>query len=218
MNLETHGFRIISPELPLGLLDSLREKIFATGSAGERCLLDQPDVRTAASALKEQLISNGALPTNSVAIQAIAFDKTVGTNWNVSWHQDLMFPFAHPVSAPDFELPCTKQGIAYARPPTKILNRLLAVRLHLDDCDQTNGPLRVSPGSHRNGILDSGRIAETIAHHDEVAAIAKEGEVLLMRPLLLHASSKATSPRHRRVLHLVYDTGATIDESWHRAI
>ncbi len=88
----------------------------------------------------------------------------------------------------------------------------------MDEYDLPNGPLRVSPGTHRDGILDSATIPETVARHGKFAAIAKEDEVLLMRPLLLHASSKATSPGHRRVLHLVYDTGETMPESWHRAI
>jgi hypothetical protein len=41
-------------------------------------------------------------------------------------------------------------------------------------------------------------------------------EVLLMRPLLLHASSQALDPGHRRVLHFVYDGGDSMREHWFR--
>jgi ectoine hydroxylase-related dioxygenase (phytanoyl-CoA dioxygenase family) len=90
--------------------------------------------------------------------------------------------------------------------------------LHLDDCDEVNGSLRVAPGSHRAGILKSTEIARAVAEHGEVPCLAKEGEALLMRPLLLHASSPARVPRHRRVLHLVYYSGERIAERWHREI
>ena len=33
---------------------------------------------------------------------------------------------------------------------------------------------------------------------------AAAGDVLLMKPLLLHASSKAEAPGHRRVVHLEF--------------
>ena len=35
---------------------------------------------------------------------------------------------------------------------------MLVVRLHLDDCGEDNGPLRVLPGSHRLGRLTSEQI------------------------------------------------------------
>jgi ectoine hydroxylase-related dioxygenase (phytanoyl-CoA dioxygenase family) len=39
--------------------------------------------------------------------------------------------------------------------PLKVLEQVLAVRLHLDDCDERNGALRVVPGSHLLGRLDA---------------------------------------------------------------
>lgn len=218
MSLEKKGFCHVPTCLPVSTLEALRKTIFSNDSAGQRCLLDHPSVRETSLALKRQLVATGHLDLTAVAIQAIAFDKTPGTNWKVAWHQDLMFPFAAPVSSPGFDLASIKQGVPYARPPVPVLQRLLAVRLHLDDCGPDNGPLRVSHGTHLDGILDSREIPETVARHGEMALTATAGEALLMRPLLLHASSKATRPDHRRILHLVYDSGGPIDESWHRAI
>lgn len=188
------------------------------GEAGARCLLDQPDVRDCAIRLKGQLQERGVLAAAAVAVQAIAFDKTSAVNWKVTWHQDLMFPFAKPVAAPGFALASIKKGVSYARPPAEVLERMLAVRLHLDGCDENNGPLRVAPGSHRRGIIPCAQIDDIVALDGERVCLAEEGDMLLMRPLLLHASSSAREPRHRRVLHVVYYDGPPLAEAWHREL
>lgn len=218
MSLEVQGFTFVRSSLSQEIFEELRNTLFHSECAGERCLLDRPVVRETALNLKRELIESGHLPSEAVAIQAIAFNKTPATNWKVAWHQDLMFPFAKPVKERHFDLSNIKQGIDYARPPAGTLEQLLAVRLHLDDCDSTNGPLRASPGTHRTGILETSQISAHVADHGEVTCLAKTGEVLLMRPLTIHASSQATAPKHRRVLHLVYHSGDPIPEPWHRAI
>lgn len=70
-----------------------------------------------------------------------------------------MFPFADPVAAPSCTLPSLKDDIGYARPPRHVLEAMLAVRLHLDDCDAENVPLRVASGSHLSGICRSDEIS-----------------------------------------------------------
>jgi ectoine hydroxylase-related dioxygenase (phytanoyl-CoA dioxygenase family) len=91
----------------------------------------------------------------------------------------------------------------FVQPPPSVLEHLVAVRLHIDDSSAENGPLRVVPGSHRSGRLPG---AEQVALRSggEVACIAPRGGVVAMKPLLLHASSKSTSSRPRRVLHYLY--------------
>lgn len=218
MNLHEQGFVILDGTVPDTTLRELRDTLFSAECAGERCLLDQPCVRETAISLKRQLVNSGHLTPEAVAIQAIAFNKTAATNWKVAWHQDLMFPFAARVSSEGFDLPTVKQGIDYARPPAGVLEELLAVRLHLDDCDATNGPLRISPGTHCGGILATDDISGLVAEHGEETCVAKCGQILLMRPLALHASSPAMEPKNRRVLHLVYHSGRPVRERWHRAV
>ncbi|MES2438748.1 MAG: phytanoyl-CoA dioxygenase family protein [Verrucomicrobiota bacterium] len=218
MNLEDQGFSILPSAVPEEILNQLRDTLFQNHTAGERCLLDLSSVRNAALILKHELIASGHLPADSIAIQAIAFNKTSSTNWKVAWHQDVMFPFADRVTSEGFDLPTVKQGIDFARPPEFVLSRLLAVRLHLDDCDAKNGPLRISPGTHRSGILATAEIPGRVARHGEIPCLAAKGELLLMRPLCIHASSQAIEPKNRRVLHFVYDSGEPIPEAWHRTI
>jgi hypothetical protein len=67
-----------------------------------------------------------------------------------------------------------------------------------------SGALRVVPGSHAFGRLDRVRAEELRADRGETAVPMPRGGVLVMRPLILHASSKATEPMPRRVLHFVF--------------
>jgi len=201
-----------------GLLEKLRCGIFQQGQAGICCLLDHPLVFETAIRVRERLAAHGLLDTRAVAIQAIAFDKTPETNWKVSWHQDLMFPFAAKVSSPGYTLACEKDGIPFARPPAAVLADLTAVRLSLDPCDCKNGPLRVSPGTHKEGIIPAGEIMDRVTRAGEITCTNKAGDLLIMKPLLIHASSQATSPAHRRILHLVYHNGGPVTEPWHRTV
>lgn len=212
------GWTITKTKITPEVIEDLRATAFSADGPGQRCLLDQPAVRGAALSLRRELIDAGFLPSSAVALQAIAFDKNPTTNWKVTWHQDVMFPFAKPVNDPGYTLPSVKDDIAYARPPRQVLEAMLAVRLHLDDCDAENGPLRVASGSHRSGILRSDEISRVVAKHDEALCLARVGEAVLIRPLLLHASSTATNPRHRRVLHIVYHTGDAVTKPWHRSL
>lgn len=216
--LDEQGWDLVTSRIPDAFLGTLQDSIFPTLGAGARCLLDQSAVAKIARNLIVQLAEDAVISKTSVAIQAIAFDKTAGTNWKVSWHQDLMFPFAIRVTSPGFDLPSVKDGIDYARPPRAVLENLLAVRLHLDDCGESSGPLRVSPGTHRYGILRGSEVPRHVSDHGEITCLAKRGDALLMKPLTLHASSQATAPTHRRILHLVIYSGEPIPEPWHRTI
>ena len=218
ISLAKQGWLNVSSGLGEVLLDGLRVSIFHSDRAGSRCLLDHPLVHETAVVVREHLVALGLLDAHSVAIQAIAFDKTPQTNWKVSWHQDVMFPFARTVSSPAYALVCEKDGIPYARPPISVLEELTAVRLSLDPCDSENGPLRVSPGTHHEGIISTDHIMERVARAGEITCTNDAGDLLLMKPLLLHASSQATSPRHRRILHFVYHNGEPVTEPWHRAV
>lgn len=81
---------------------------------------------------------------------------------------------------------------------------MLVVRIHLDDADETNGALKVIPESHKNGRLSASEIQNLRkANKSELCGI-KRGEAFLMRPLLVHASSKGTTPKHRCVIHIEY--------------
>jgi ectoine hydroxylase-related dioxygenase (phytanoyl-CoA dioxygenase family) len=99
-----------------------------------------------------------------------------------------------------------KAGVLHVNAPADALAKVVAIRLHLDDSDSENGPLRVLPGSHRLGILTDQEIEHLAKNRPDVVCCVPRGGVLLMSPLLLHASSKARVASPRRVLHFEYTT------------
>jgi ectoine hydroxylase-related dioxygenase (phytanoyl-CoA dioxygenase family) len=137
------------------------------------------------------------------AVRGTLFDKNPDANWSLFWHQDSIITVHEKRDVPGFTKWSQKAGVWHVEPPHHVFERMLTLRLHIDDCTSDNGPLRVLAGSHRNGWLDE-QIDEWKRTRQEVVCTVAAGGVVVMRPLLLHASSAADSPSHRRVLHIEY--------------
>jgi ectoine hydroxylase-related dioxygenase (phytanoyl-CoA dioxygenase family) len=154
--------------------------------------------------LIEPVVGPGAIP-----VRALFFDKTPEANWPVLWHQDLTIAVAERQDLAGWGPWSTKAGVVHVEPPAALLAGMLTIRLHLDDCHGSNGALRVLPGTHAQGRLTRNRIQRLREEVPEVTCEAPQGSALLMRPLLLHASSPARQPSHRRVVQIEYaDQGA----------
>ncbi len=138
------------------------------------------------------------------AVRGLLFDKTPAANWKVAWHQDLTIATRLRREAPGFGPWSMKAGIPHVQPPAEILARMVTLRVHLDPCGPDCGPLRVLDGSHREGKLGAEAIARWRDATSETTCLLDRGGVLVMKPLLLHASSAATNPGHRRVIHLEF--------------
>jgi ectoine hydroxylase-related dioxygenase (phytanoyl-CoA dioxygenase family) len=144
------------------------------------------------------------LATDSVAIQCTLFDKSPDKNWLVSLHQDLSIPVRHRIDDPECSGWSEKEGQVYVQPPVSVLEQLVAIRVHVDESTGENGPLRVVPGSHAFGRLHAERTEGLRSACGEVVVPVPRGGALVIRPLVLHASSKATGSKPRRVLHFVF--------------
>jgi ectoine hydroxylase-related dioxygenase (phytanoyl-CoA dioxygenase family) len=100
-----------------------------------------------------------------------------------------------------------------------VLESLVAVRAHLDDCGSANGPLRVVPGSHQHGRLSTEAAGALREQRGALECIARRGDVLAMRPLLLHSSSKVQAHAPRRVLHFLFGSKELpCGLKWHWAV
>jgi ectoine hydroxylase-related dioxygenase (phytanoyl-CoA dioxygenase family) len=163
-----------------------------------------PAARALAQSREARSVIEPVLGSGAFAVRGILFDKTEGANWKVGWHQDLMIAVREKREKPQFSGWSVKAGVAHVHPPASVLEGMLALRVHLDPCGPENGPLKVVPGSHASGKLDAGAIREWRRRVDPVACQVDRGGALLMRPLLLHASSPAVAPGHRRVIHLEF--------------
>ena len=122
----------------------------------------------------------------------------------MAWHQDLTIAVTHQADVPGFGPWSTKDGVVHVQPPVELLQDMITLRLHLDDTDESNGALKVLPGSHVHGRLAAADIERLRGSISEEICRAQRGDALLMRPLILHASGRSTSDRHRRILHIEY--------------
>jgi ectoine hydroxylase-related dioxygenase (phytanoyl-CoA dioxygenase family) len=121
----------------------------------------------------------------------------------LGWHQDSVISVAEKVETPGFQAWGRKAGVWQVQPSAEILSRMLALRIHLDDCGAENGALRVIPGSHRHGWVED-QIAEWKDAVPSVTCEVGMGGIVAMCPLILHASSRAVLPAQRRVIHIEY--------------
>jgi len=187
--------------------------------AGTRTLLTETWCQKLAQSLEQHAMISTLLPSNPVAVQCIFFDKSPEKNWLVKFHQDLSIPVEEKIDHPDCSGWSKKQGVFYVQPRVEVLEQLVAVRLHIDECGPLNGPLRVVPGSHRRGRVSEGEIVAERKRLGEVVCSVGKGDALVIRPLLLHASSKATAPTFRRVLHFLFGSPSLpYGLRWHDAV
>lgn len=154
-------------------------------------------------------IAEDALGETVQLVGATLFDKLPGANWFVPPHQDLFVPVAGSTEDAQWTNWSTKAGVQYVEPPLKVQRRLLAVRVHLDECPERNGALEVVPGSHVRRLSESD--VDAIDESAFELCPAGPGDLLLMHPLLVHRSRAAELPRRRRVLHIVY-SGAKLPD------
>ncbi len=176
--------------------------------AGMRNLLALPFISDLAQNPKLLQFVHSVLGHHAFVFKATFFDKNPEANWLVPWHQDLTIPvdrqFEYPVEHPDWGPWSTKAGVLFVQPPTPILEKILAVRIHLDSCLPNNGALKVLPKTHQMGRLSPEQITELRQQIPAHTCAVNAGGIVLMRPLLLHASSKSTLVSHRRVIHFEY--------------
>ena len=204
--VDTSGFAIVPSVLEPVELEILDRALPAPGQhdAGLRNLLDLPGIAELAASPKVRSLVDPLLGPDAFPVRGILFDKTPVANWKVSWHQDLSIAVAQRCDAPGYGPWSEKSGVPHVQPPVGVLERMLAVRIHLDESGSDNGPLRVLPGSHRAGKLRDAEIPSWRSRTAEQVCLVPRGGVLLMRPLLIHASSPARKPIHRRVIHVEY--------------
>ena len=172
---------------------------------GVRNLLNlSPKLREFSNSETVANITKNFLGKKARVVRAIFFDKTPGANWKVPWHQDLTIAVKEKRACEGFSAWTRKAEIEHVQPPVEILEKMLTLRFHLDDADETNGALKVIPKSHKKGRLSAEEIKSLRQANETRLCSVKKGDCLIMRPLILHSSSAGTSPKNRRVIHFEF--------------
>jgi Phytanoyl-CoA dioxygenase (PhyH) len=210
-SVRKYGFAVVARVLPPSEINRLISSLAWAedetsirnrgGVYAIRNLLDVvPAVRHLASSPTMRRLLEPVLGAKALPVRGILFDKPLAANWKVPWHQDLTIAVRERRDVPGFGPWSLKAGVLHVQPPVAVLENMLAVRIHLDDCGGANGPLRVIPGSHLLGRLTT----HQISLGSEVSCSVEAGWAILMRPLLPHASSTSRSPSNRRVIHVEF--------------
>jgi ectoine hydroxylase-related dioxygenase (phytanoyl-CoA dioxygenase family) len=200
--IASDGFGFLSECLGPDLLALLQLEFPAT-SGPQRDLLALPSVQALARSAAVRNAVEAVLGGSRFAVRGLFFNKTPEANWKVSWHQDLTISVRAQKDVPGFTSWSMKAGAVHVQPPPEILERMLALRIHLDDSTTENGPLRCVPGTHVRGRLSAQEIAQTDKSTATTCCLPA-GDALLVRPLVVHASSKWALPMPRRVIHLEF--------------
>ncbi|MDQ3754520.1 MAG: phytanoyl-CoA dioxygenase family protein, partial [Acidobacteriota bacterium] len=145
-----------------------------------------PMVREFANSRAARSLIEPVLGARCFVVRSLLLDKTPEANWKVAWHQDLSIAVRERVEAEGFSAWSEKAGVIHVQPPVEILERMLTLRVYLDECNEENGPLRVIPGSHLAGRLNAEQIREWRETRTAVTCVVPCGGALLMKPLLLH--------------------------------
>ncbi len=200
-----------------GLLRELERAKLPRSRAGVRHAMRIPAVGEMARRAPLQKIAQEILGEGAFPFRATLFDKSATANWLVVWHQDTALPLRERRETTGWGSWSVKEGV-HAHAPACALEQVVALRLHLDDSTSENGPLRVLPGTHMLGVLTDEQIHDLSEKIAEKECLVAKGGVLAMRPLILHASSKARSEMPRRVLHIEYARPGTLSDGLELAI
>lgn len=151
-------------------------------------------------------IASALLTAPARPVRVLYFDKTDDSNWAVPWHQDRTIAVSRRAAVPGFTVWSVKDGVDHVEPPADLLRGMAALRLHLDDCGQDNGPLKAVRGSCKLGVVKASDIRLHVEKASIVECTASAGDVVAMRGLTIHASDRSARPEHRRVIHVDYAT------------
>ncbi|MFZ6755672.1 phytanoyl-CoA dioxygenase family protein [Undibacterium sp. Ji50W] len=175
---------------------------------GVRLVLQtHPAIALALPWQKIQAVLLAAGMPNAKPVRSLFFNKNAEHNWLVPWHQDMTICVSQKMDAPAYAKWTLKNGVHHVEPPANVLESMLTLRIALDAANHDNAALKVIAGSHRHGKLQGAQVdayIENSAQTDVQVCAMQAGDVLLMKPLLLHASDKANHASQRRVLHLEF--------------
>jgi ectoine hydroxylase-related dioxygenase (phytanoyl-CoA dioxygenase family) len=113
-----------------------------------------PELRAVADNRKVREFVEQVLGSQAFVVRTTLFDKTGSANWKVPWHQDVTIAIQERRDIDGYGPWSIKEGVTHVQPPAQVLERMITVRVHLDDCPASNGALRVMPGTHKLGKLN----------------------------------------------------------------
>ncbi|MFZ6744356.1 phytanoyl-CoA dioxygenase family protein [Undibacterium sp. JH2W] len=209
VTLASQGFVILPNFLEQSELTQLQQACqpIADQYGVRQVLHSYPAIHHALNWGKLQALLSAVDMAQAQPVRSIFFNKNADHNWLVPWHQDMTICVDQKAELAAYSKWTYKKNVHHVEPPAAILEAMLTCRIALDDAGVDNAALKVIAGSHNAGKLSEAqiqRISQTSRHE---TCVMRAGDILLMKPLLLHASDKARLATQRRVLHLEFSAG-----------
>ena len=208
-SLEKDGFEILEKFVPIQIMDEIKQEVAYYDAPYPKYGIRSADKKfsTIATLMKSSLLLEKAtdvLGTKPEVVRVIFFDKTAENNWLVPWHQDRTIALNKKIEVEGWGRWSLKDGVHHVQPSIDVLDKMVTFRVHLDDSDRENGCLKVIPNTHIRGLLSQDEIQNITSYESYEYCEVKAGDVVLMRPHILHSSSKCVTPKHRRIVHIEY--------------
>ena len=156
-------------------------------------------------------LAKSTMPEGPRPVRAILFDKSPAANWSLAWHQDRVIAVQERIDVAGFGPWTRKHGALHVAPPFEVLGGMRTLRIHLDAVSATNAPLLVAPGSHKLGRIAERDVPRVVEALGVASCLAEAGDIWVYATPILHASERAISPSHRRVLQVDYAAGELPD-------
>jgi len=145
-----------------------------------------------------------ALLPGAKPVRVVAFNKSEQHNWTLPWHQDRVIALRERAETPHFINWTRKSNVWHAEPPVDLLERMLFLRIHLDPADGDNGCLEIAVRSHSGGRIADDRAEGIASAAITEQCIAKRGDVLAAKALILHRSGASRRAVSRRAIRVDY--------------
>lgn len=208
-NFNQHGIEIKKEFVSIEILETIKNEVLSSNEDHPKHGIRSADkkfntINKLVNSNKFIELASTLLGSEPNIVRVIYFDKTPDKNWLVTWHQDRTVALNEKTELTGWGPWSVKDNTHHVQPPLEVLNKMVTFRLHLDKTDEYNGCLKVIPKSHELGILTQKEVTEVVNSQKSYLCKAKEGDLLLMKPHILHSSSKSTKPFHRRVIHVEY--------------
>ena len=208
-HIDEHGIEIKRNYISSSTIDAIKYEVNATNEEYPKHGIRGADkkfssINQLAQSNEFIELASSILGSKPHIVRVIFFDKTPDKNWLVTWHQDKTIALNKKEDITGWGPWSIKDNTHHVQPSLEVLNKMVTFRLHLDDANENNGCLKVILKSHELGILTQEQLTEVINTHEPYLCKAKEGDLVIMKPHILHSSSKSLNPGHRRVVHVEY--------------
>jgi Phytanoyl-CoA dioxygenase (PhyH) len=210
LSLRTSGAQHFARAVNANVLNVLEKEFtdFPAASAGHRLSGIASLCPILASSGTVGLIASGFLGESCKPVRATLLNKSESNNWALGWHQDRTIAVRERRNCVGFRAWNIKAGVVHVEPPFEFIERMITLRVHLDDVSETNAPLKIAPGSHLLGRVEHKRLIALMERSDVVSCLAARGDVWAYATPIFHASSRAEKPARRRVLQIDYSCEA----------